>query len=505
MIIAHDLGTSGNKATVHNEQGLILASASASYPTRYGPQGESEQNPEHWWQAVVESTRKLLTKADVDSSRIRAICISGQMMGVVSLDSSGRVIRPALIWSDQRAHPQSIRLLQRLGSEESYRQTGHRIAATYNIAKLMWLKDNEPQNYRQIYRTCTAKDYVNFRLCGQIATDYTDASSTGMYDLLNRCWSAQILEQAEISETILPELVPSQQILGTLLPGAAAELGLPPQTVVVVGAGDGPVATIGAGCATVGDMPYTCLGTSAWFSATTKTPVLDEQQRSFTFNHVSPELYCPCSTTQNGAGVLEWMARILEPERGLEALPELISQACELAPRSESHGPMFLPYLLGERSPWWNPTARGAWIGLDRSLSRVELVRAVLEGIALNLALCLEPLRSSQDLTEGVAVIGGAARNDQLLQLFSDVWGIPVHRRRYTTDANSLGAALIGLSALGDLDLGVAGQINPFEHSFYPGEYQDIYREKLERLVRAYHCLQPWNELEKTEFPKGGK
>jgi len=482
MLIAHDLGTSGNKASLHAADGRLIASATASYPTRYAADTTSEQDPDDWWRAVVEATRALLAASSGGPAQITGICVSGQMMGAVLLDRASRPTRPAMIWSDQRATVQAAALEAEVGAEPAYRLTGHRIAPTYTLPKLMWVRDNEPETWAATRAVCVAKDYVNLRLTGRLVTDHSDASSTDAYDLTAGAWSQPLLDAAGIDAGLWPEIVDSTTVLGQLSATAAADLGLTTGTRVVAGGGDGPMASVGAGCTRPGDNGYVCLGTSAWFATTTASPVLDPERRSFTFRHVVPGAFTPCATTQTGAGSLQWLQQVVGG-----TIPELVASAIEV--EAAEDGLFFLPYLLGERSPWWDAAASGAFLGLRPHHTEAHLTRAVLEGVGYNLALCMEPLAQSG---QPVDVIGGGAASDGWLQLLSDIWGVPVRRRNVTDQANSLGAAVTGLVGLGRADFTLAAELSRVEAEFQPGAAADRQLAHRQRFEAAYHALSGW-------------
>lgn len=487
MLIAHDLGTSGNKASLHDADGRLLASASFGYPTHYAADTTSEQNPEHWWQAVVAATNQLLAASGVSREQVDGICVSGQMMGLVLLDGSGVPVRPAMIWSDQRAAKEAAELEQAIGAERAYRITGHRIAATYPLPKLAWVRDHEPAAYDRARSVCVAKDYVNYRLTGRLVTDHSDASSTDAYDLSAGTWSAELLAAAAVDAALWPEIVESTAVIGTLTPSAAAELGLRPSTRVVAGGGDGPMASVGAGCVAPDSPGYVCLGTSAWYSATTAEPVLDAERRSFTFRHVVPGMFAPCATTQTGAGSLQWAAEALADPPA--AIGELIAGAAGATAAAD--GLFFLPYLIGERSPWWDPDASGVFAGLRMHHRRPNLTRAVLEGVGYSLALCMAPLRTNAADT-GIDVIGGGAASDDWLALLADIWGVGVRRRSVTTQANSLGAAVTGLVGLGVADFSLAPSLSVVEAEFTPGAGSAAHAGHLARFADAYRALRGW-------------
>lgn len=492
MLIAHDLGTSGDKASLHDETGRLLAAVTVGYPTRYAADTTSEQDPEDWWRAVVEATRALLARASVRPGDVSGICVSGQMMGAVLLDGGGRPVRPAMIWSDQRATAQAAALEDAVGAEAGYRVTGHRLAPTYTLPKVMWVRENEPDAWRRTRSVCVAKDYVNLRLTGRLATDHSDASSTDAYDLAAGTWSDDLLGAADLDPALWPEIVDSTAVLGPLCTEAAAELGLPRSVRVVAGGGDGPMASVGAGCVTPDRPGYVCLGTSAWFATTTIAPVLDPRRRSFTFRHVVPGAFTPCSTSQSGAGSLQWLHdAIAAPD---ESVSDLIEQAGAVTAADD--GLFFLPYLLGERSPWWDPAASGVFLGLRRHHAKAHLTRAVLEGVGYNLALCMQPLSVVEPVEEpslsAVDVIGGGAASDTWLQLLSDIWGTPVRRRSVTNQANSLGAAVTGLVGLGQADFTLASTLSSVEAEFHPSAGSERHVGHRRRFETAYHALSDW-------------
>lgn len=492
MLIAHDLGTSGNKASLHDDTGRLVAAVRVDYPTHYAADTTSEQDPQLWWQAVVKATRQLIAEVGIEAGAVDAICVSGQMMGLVTLDSSGEPVRPAMIWSDQRAGEQTANLASAVGGEDAYRITGHRLAPTYPLPKLMWVRDREPANFERIAKVCMAKDFVNFKLTGRLVTDFSDASSTNAFDITGGTWSAPLLAAAGVESTLWPEIVASTEVIGTLTSTAAAELGLRETTAVVAGGGDGPMANVGAGCVEVDSPGYVSLGTSAWYSCTTAAPVIDPQLRSFTFWHVVPGLFAPCATTQTGAGAVQWAAEAFS-ESPVE-VGELIDAAAEVAAADE--GLFFLPYLIGERSPWWDPNASGVFAGLRMHHRRPHLTRAVLEGVGYSLALCMAPLRIGA-AERGIDVIGGGAASDLWLAMLADIWGVPVRRRSVTTTANSLGAAVTGLVGIGRADFGVAPKLSTVRAEFSPGEAAVRQTKHLARFTDAYRALRSWFISEK--------
>lgn len=486
MLISHDLGTSGNKASLHRATGELVATASASYPTTHG-RGTTEQDPRDWWRAVVDSTRELLAATRADPREVRGICVAGQMMAAVLLDEHLEPVRPAMIWSDQRATEQAAAITATVGAERAFELTGHRVAANYTLPKVAWVRDHEPAIFARTRHVCVTKDYVNLRLTGRLATDHSDASSTAAYDLIAGTWSAEMLAAAGLDPAPWPEIVPSTEVLGTLTPAAAEALGLPTSVRVIAGGGDGPMANVAAASLAPEDPGYVCLGTSAWYATTTTAPIADPERRGFTYRHIVPGLFAPCATTQAGAASLAWLSDALAC--GLTPA-ELAAEASDV--RAAEDGLIFLPHLLGERTPWWNPDSSGTFAGLRPAHGRAHLARAVMEGVGLALALCRDALADGDHELRPVSVIGGGANSDAWLQVFADLWGVPVQRRAVTTEATALGAALTGLVGLGEADFGLARGLAPVTATFHPRPDFIARGPIKERYVALYTALDGW-------------
>jgi xylulokinase len=490
MIVAHDLGTSGNKASLHDESGRTLASLTVDYPTNFAAGGVAEQDPEHWWDAVGAATRQLLERAGVPGDAVTGLGISGQMMGAVFLGDDDRPVRPAIIWADTRSTAQADRLLAEVSQEEAYRRLGHRIHPTYTLAKMMWVRDEEPEVWARTRHVCVAKDFVVQRLTGTLVTDPSDASGTDAYDQTTGQWSPLLLDAAGISPDVLPPVVASTTVVGGLTAAAAAHTGLRPGTPVVLGGGDGPMAAVGAGVLTPEDGAYVCLGSSSWISASTTRPLHDPAMRSMTFNHVVPGLFVPTATMQAGGASLSWVMELLG--RTGAGYEELLKEAAACPGADE--GLYFLPYLLGERSPHWNAAAAGTFAGLQRHHAAGHLVRAVLEGVAFNLRTCIAAFTENGIAVDSVDVIGGGATSDVWMQVLADVWQVPVRRRTIVAEANSLGAAVTTAVGLGLVDdFGVARALSTTTAEFVPDPARgELSRAQHAVFLDAYDRLEPW-------------
>lgn len=490
MLIAHDLGTTGNKASLHHDDGRLVAAVTVPYPARFAAGGIAEQDPAHWWDAVVTATRDLMARTGTLTSDVAGLVVSGQMMGAVLLDADGEPARPAIIWADTRAGAQQRELESALGAAHAYDILGHRLNPTYSLEKIMWVRDNEPDVWARVRRVCVAKDFIVLRLTGRLATDRSDASGTNAYDQRTGAWSEEVLAAARLDPAIFPEILESTAVAGTLTDAAAAALGLHTGVRVVMGGGDGPLAAVGSGVVAPEDGAYVCLGTSSWISFAADAPLRDPAMRTFTFDNVVPGSYVPTATMQAGGASVQWIAEALSAD---PAHPETARLTAEAADDTDTEDLYFLPYLLGERSPLWDPDARGAFVGIGRHHTRAHLMRAVLEGTAFNLLTCIRAFRESGAVIDRIDAVGGGAQSDTYLSVLTDVWGVPVRRRTIVEEANSLGAAVTGAVGLGLADFSAARALSEVTDVFTPDPARHAaYAERHARFTEAYTALAPW-------------
>jgi len=495
LILAHDLGTTGVKASLFDPRGIVIASAFSGYDTIYARAGWAEQDPAAWWKAVSEATGRLLTESGRSPDDVTVISFSGQMMGCLPVDIHGVPLRSSIIWADQRAEAQATLLSERLGPERVYRITGHRASASYTAAKMLWVRQQQPDLFARTHKVLQAKDYVAFRLTGQYATDYSDASGTNLFDIRRRAWSEEILEALELDPALLPEAYPSAHIVGQVTRDAAEATGLRTGTRVVIGGGDGACATAGAGVVDSADA-YNYVGSSSWIAYVSRDPLYDPGQRTFTFAHLDPEYVFPTGTMQSAGGSYDWLERVLRGDRKGPLYDRMERAAAQVEPGAR--GLLFLPYLIGERSPHWNPRARGAFVGLAMPHGPAEMARAVMEGVAFNLRIILDAFLDQGAPIRALRVIGGGARSAVWRQILADVFGLPLVRPHLLVEATSLGAAIAGGVGVGLYDgYGVAANLVRVE----PGErprpeaarrYQEIYgvfKETYQALVPVYDRL----------------
>ena len=304
-ILAHDIGTSGNKATLYSLDGSLKGSIVCNYPTFYPNSGWVEQNAEDWWHAVCDSTKQLLKKTGTQALDIACVCFSAQMMGCLLIDNNNKPLRRMITWADTRSGKQENYMLDRVGMEDVYKITGHRVSASYSAAKLLWVRDNEPELYNKAKKMLHAKEYIILKLTGEIVTDYSDAGGTNLMDIKKKRWSQELLSAFDVPKELLPDIYPSTHIAGKITAEAASLCGLLEGTPVVTGGGDGSCATIGAGAVKAGKI-YNVIGSSSWISSVTESPVFDPHMRIFNWVHMDDISYTPCGTMQSAGFSYAW-------------------------------------------------------------------------------------------------------------------------------------------------------------------------------------------------------
>ena len=440
-VLAHDLGTSGNKATLYDTSGTLIRSEKVTYATTYFGSNCAEQDPEDWWRAVCLSTKRLLR--EIDPSSIAAVSFSGHMMGCLPVDRDGRPLRMHMLYCDQRALSQVERLRDAIDVWEFYTTTGHRPSASYTLPRVMWLQENEPDTYRATYKFLNAKDYIVFRLTGQFATDYSDAGGTELFDINRLCWSEQIAQAAQVDLAKFPDAYESTHIAGEVTAAASEQTGIPAGVPVCCGAGDGCAAGVGAGSLDDGTT-YTSIGTSGWVGATSTDPIYDPQMRVPTFPHAVPGLYHSCGAMQTAGASFTWAAQTIFGDA--KDYAHMDQEMEEAGPGS--HGVLFLPYLMGERSPWWDDSARGCFLGLQPETTQGDMLRAVEEGVAFNLGTVLDVYREYIHVDD-MMFVGGAATSDLWRCILANVYNMPVSRPNNISECASMGAAVIGAVGVG--------------------------------------------------------
>jgi len=499
-LIAHDIGTSGNKATLFSEDGKLITSVTHAYNTHYFNETWVEQDAHDWWNAVCITTRSLIADAQIDPTEIAAVSFSGQMMGALCVDKSGNPLRPSIIWADQRATAQSDQIAKQITQRDFYHIVGHRNTPSYGLQKLMWIRDNEPDIYAKTYKVLNAKDFIVLKLTNQFYTEPSDANSMACFDLNTWEWSDKILAAAKISKDKFPEIKPSTFVAGGVTKDAAIATGLAEGTKVVMGGGDGVVANIGCGSIAPGKT-YCCLGTSAWITTTTQKPVFDPKMRTVTWAHIVPGLYAPNGTMQYAGGSYSWLKNTICTLESHQAEHNNSSPFIYMNEQIEqssigSNGVMFLPYMLGERAPRWDMASRGSWLGLKPENTRGDMLRSVLEGVTFNLSICLDILRTQVEINE-VLVIGGGAKGKVWRQIMADIFDAEIKVPKLLEEAGSMGAAVIaGIGAGLYDDFNAIDKFIQLTDSEMPNptavQAYKVYQENFEIY---YNALKPAYEL----------
>ena len=494
-LISHDLGTSSNKASLFSTEGKLIDSYTVPYDVHFFHKNYAQQDPEDWWGAVCKATREIVKQ--IDPEEVLAISFSSQMQACIAVDEKGTVLYPAMIWADHRAEAQAEELTRKIGFDQMYEINGHRVSPSYSIEKLMWLREEKPEIYAKTYKMLLAKDYIICRLTGEFVTDYSEASGSDAFDLRHLKWSEEILAATGIDREKMPELHASTDVIGSLTKEAAESLGLTCETKVVCGGGDGPCSALGAGSIKDGQM-FLSFGTSAWIAGTSGEVNLDREKTLIGFGHVVPGKYMPCGTMQAAGSSYSYIKEALcaeevrQAEETGESVYELLNRLVLQSPPG-AKGLIFLPYLLGERSPRWNPDTSGSFLGIRMEHKKCDYVRAVLEGIAMNLSVILEAQREHMEGKE-LVLTGGGAKGDVLAQILSDVLGVPLHRLDHVETATSIAAAVIAGVGVGVFkDFSVVDQFVKTDKTFYPREeYREVYDRQKKLFELGYQCLLPY-------------
>ena len=422
-ILGLDVGTGGTRAIILNETGRILGSGTEEHVPFASPKpGWAEQDPRDWWRAAALAVRKAIQAAEISGESIACVGFSGQMHGAVLLDEKNEVIRPALIWCDQRTGAQSKYLEQLFGRDTLIRLTCNPPLTNFTLTKLVWVQQNEPENWSRVGKVMLPKDYVRLRLTGESAIDVADASGTLLLDVANRRWSREVLSKTGIEASFLPKLYESQDVCGAINDEGAKATGLKRGTPVVAGAGDQAAGAVGIGITRPGVVSAT-IGTSGVVFAATDRPALDPKGRLHTFCHAIPGRWHLMGVTQAAGLSLRWFRDNFGAGKddGRDPYERLSEEAAGVEAGAE--GAFWAPYLMGERTPYLDPTARAAFVGLTASHTRAHLVRAVMEGVAYSLKDTFTIFGEINVPVERIRLGGGGARSPLWRQIQADVYG----------------------------------------------------------------------------------
>jgi xylulokinase len=429
-----DLGTSSVKLLLMNEKGLTVASTTEEYDVFYPHTGWAEQNPNDWFKATCDGIKKLISNNKINAAEIDGISFSGQMHGLVIVDKNGDIIRPAILWCDQRTEAQCDYLNNVIGQEKISKLTGNKALTGFTAPKVLWVKENEPENFSKIYKVLLPKDFINYKLSGIFASDVSDASGTLFFDVKNRCWSKEMLEILHMKEEWLPKVFESSSVTGTVSKEASLLTGLNEGTKIIAGAGDQAAGAIGTGIVEPGILSV-ALGTSGVVFTASDTYIVDNENRLHSF--------CDASSKYHQMGVMLCAAQCLkwwtEDVNNIDF--DILLNEAEKSPVG-SNGVIFLPYLMGERTPYSDANARGVFFGMSVTSTRGDLTRAILEGVSFALRDSLEIIKDMKMDVIEVRVSGGGARSYLWRSILSDIFNTKVSLIN-SQDGPAYGAAIL--------------------------------------------------------------
>lgn len=482
-----DVSTTATKALVADPQGRVLAVGRSTYTFDSPRPLWAEQSPLLWWDATVEAIEHALDAADIAPADVSGIGLTGQMHGLVLLDARGDVVRPAILWNDQRTQDACDEIRRRIGRKHLIEVTGNDALTGFTAPKILWVREHEPDRYARIDRVLLPKDYVRFRLTGEYAVDRAGGSGTILFDLARRDWSDEIVDGLEIPRGWLPPTFEGPEVTGGVSESVSGLTGIPAGTQVYGGAGDQAANAVGVGAVVPGSVAMS-IGTSGVVFAPTSEPLPEPEGRLHAFCHAAPELWHLMGVMLSAAGSLEWFRNAFAPDT---TFPEL--DAAAAAVDVGSNGLLFLPYLSGERTPYPDPLARGAFVGLTVRHTRAHLARAVMEGVAFGLKDAAELVAAVAPVEE-IRASGGGASSEIWRQVVADVLDLPVTVAG-TSEGAAHGAALIAATGAGafssiaeasSVAVEVGSTTEPTGAAGVYGDVYDLYRAQYPLLSETF-------------------
>lgn len=492
-LLGIDIGTSACKAALFDRKGQVLAAANGEYPVYYPEEGWAEQNPEEWWSAVCEAVRQVIRKAGIQPEEIAGVGIDGQSWSAIAIDKGGKVLTNTPIWMDTRAQSICDRLNEEIGEDEIFRIAGNSLQPSYTTAKILWYKENLPKVYSKIYKILQSNSYIAFKLTGQISQDLSQGYGLHCFDMRTGQWDEEMCRKMGIPRDFLPEIVPSDRIIGTVTKKAAEESGLAEGTPVAAGGLDAACGTLGAGVIHSGETQEQG-GQAGGMSICIEKYQADP--RLILGFHVIPGKWLLQGGTTGGGGVMRWFERefadyerLMREQTGISSLDQLNEIAEKVKPGCD--GLVFLPYMAGERSPIWNPYAKGVFYGLDFSKTKGHMVRACMEGVAFSLRHNLETAEEAGAKAEILRAMGGSANSLLWTQIKSDVTGKTMAVPASDT-ATTLGAALlagVGTGFYKDYEEAVAETVKVTRKHQPDPEKKAVYDKNYETYLELYRSL----------------
>jgi len=445
-LIGIDLGTSGTKTVLFREDGTARSSATREYPMHQPHNGWAEQNPTDWWDAAISTISQVIKESGIDAKDIAALGISGQMHGLVMLDEKGEVLRPSILWCDQRTGEECAEITRLVGAKRLIEITANPALTGFTASKILWVRKHEPEVYKKCRHILLPKDYLRYMLTGDFATEVSDASGMQLLDVPKRCWSKEVLDALDIDPALLAKVYESPEVTGHISRQAAELTGLSAHTLVVGGAGDNAAAAVGTGIVRDGNA-FTTIGTSGVVFAHTDKLAIDPKGRIHTFCCAVPGAWHVMGVTQGAGLSLKWLRDTCCQQEKAEALQkgvdpyEIMTALADQSPVG-ANSLVYLPYLMGERTPHLDPDCRGVFFGLSAMHTRGDLIRAVMEGVSYSLKDCLDILDGIGVRPESMLLTGGGARSSFWRQMLSDVFACPV-KTTVNTEGPALGVAIL--------------------------------------------------------------
>ena len=451
-ILGVDIGTSGTKTVLFSEDGVPVSSATYEYPLYTPRNGYAEQDPIDWWNAVVNGIRQVIEDSGAAPTDIRGIGLSGQMHGLVMLDGDNRVIRRSIIWCDQRTANEVKEITDKVGAERLIDITANPAITGFTAAKIMWVKNNEPQNYEKCRHILLPKDYIRFMLTGEYATEVSDASGMQLLDIPNRCWSDEVLDKLGIDKSLLAKVYESPEITGKVTKQVAELTGLAEGTIVVGGAGDNAAAAVGTGVVEDGKA-FTTIGSSGVVFAHTSDISIDKKGRVHTFCCAVPNCWHVMGVTQSAGLSLKWFRDNLcwsemETALNMGVDPYYLTDKAAMEIPIGANKLLYMPYLNGERTPHLDPNCRGAFVGLSTMHKKKDMIRAVMEGVSYSLRDCVEVMREMKINVTDMMACGGGGSSPLWRQMLADLYACPV-KTTQNKEGPALGVALLAAVGAG--------------------------------------------------------
>ncbi|MBE6058951.1 MAG: xylulokinase [Clostridium sulfidigenes] len=500
-LLGIDIGTSGTKTVLFDRGGNPISSSTAEYPLYQPEIGWAEQDPQDWWKAVCITINQVIKDSNINPKSISGIGLSGQMHGLVMLDGDGNVLRKSIIWCDQRTAKECVEITEKVGEKRLIDITANPALTGFTASKILWVRNNEPEIYEKCRKILLPKDYIRYMLTGEFATEVSDASGMQLLDIKNRCWSKEVLNALDIPIEYLGDVHESIVVSGKVHKKAAEVTGLKENTPVVGGAGDQAAGAIGNGIIKSGQISST-IGTSGVVFAHLDEPIIDEKGRVHTFCHAVPGAWHMMGVTQGAGLSLKWFrdnfcTNEIEVAKGMGIDPYLLmTKEAEKVPAG-SRGVIYLPYLMGERTPHLNPKAKGVFFGLSAAHTKNEMLRAVIEGVSYSLLDCMEIIKDTGMNPTNVMVSGGGGKSELWRQILADMFNCKVSTNK-SSEGPALGVALlagVGTGVYKDIDEACSIAISENSVQFPKEENSLVYKRYYEIYKKIYDDLKGTFEL----------